>query len=114
MGDDAERHVLRVRVTRQRGDEKRERIDRRDKTALRRRRRRPAESGVRREHRQQRQADADVLCRDDHATNPAWQRTAATERLGVDPVELDGGHSPMLSRPAELSDVLDGLARSTN
>jgi pimeloyl-ACP methyl ester carboxylesterase len=54
-----------------------------------------------------------IACRGDHATNPAWQRTVAVERLGVDPVELEGGHSPMLSRPAELSDVLDRLARST-
>ena len=53
-----------------------------------------------------------VACRDDHATNPAWQRQAARERLGVEAVELDGGHSPMLSRPAELAAVLDGLARS--
>lgn len=51
-----------------------------------------------------------VACRDDHATNPAWQLQAATERLGVEPVILDGGHSPMLSRPAELAEVLDRLA----
>jgi pimeloyl-ACP methyl ester carboxylesterase len=51
-----------------------------------------------------------IACRDDHATNPAWQLTASRERLGVEPVELDGGHSPMLSRPAELAEVLDGLA----
>jgi hypothetical protein len=29
--------------------------------------------------------------------------------LGVEPVELDGGHSPFLSRPAELADVLVSL-----
>jgi hypothetical protein len=29
--------------------------------------------------------------------------------LGVEPVELDGGHSPFLSRPAELADVLASL-----
>ncbi len=52
-----------------------------------------------------------LACRDDHATNPAWQRQVAAERLGVTAVELDGGHSPMLSRPAELSEVLDRLAR---
>jgi hypothetical protein len=28
------------------------------------------------------------------------------ELLGVEPIELDGGHSPFLSRPRELSDVL--------
>ena len=46
-----------------------------------------------------------IACRDDHATNPAWQEPAARERLGVDAVALDGGHSPMLSRPAELAQV---------
>jgi pimeloyl-ACP methyl ester carboxylesterase len=51
-----------------------------------------------------------VACRDDHATNPAWQLLAARERLGVEPVILDGGHSPMLSRAAELAEVLDRLA----
>lgn len=53
-----------------------------------------------------------VACRDDHATNPAWQLRAARERLGVEPVVLDGGHSPMVSRPAEFAEVLDRLARS--
>jgi pimeloyl-ACP methyl ester carboxylesterase len=53
-----------------------------------------------------------VACRDDHATNPAWQLQAARERLGVEPVVLDGGHSPMVSRPAEFAEVLDRLARS--
>jgi pimeloyl-ACP methyl ester carboxylesterase len=53
-----------------------------------------------------------ISCRDDRATNPDWERSAARDRLGVEPVELDGGHSPMLSRPAELAEVLDRLARS--
>lgn len=53
-----------------------------------------------------------IACRDDHATNPAWQLGEAAQRLGVQPVVLDGGHSPMLSRPAELADVLDRLAGS--
>jgi pimeloyl-ACP methyl ester carboxylesterase len=51
-----------------------------------------------------------VLCRDDGAVRPAWSRHAARERLGVEPIELDGGHSPMLARPGELADVLAGLA----
>ncbi len=52
-----------------------------------------------------------IVCRDDHASNPEWGRTAARERLGVTATEIDGGHSPMLSRPAELAIVLDGLIR---
>jgi pimeloyl-ACP methyl ester carboxylesterase len=51
-----------------------------------------------------------IVCRDDRAINPAWVRTAARERLGVDAIELGGGHSPFLTRPAELAQVLDGLA----
>jgi pimeloyl-ACP methyl ester carboxylesterase len=50
-----------------------------------------------------------ILCRDDRAVNPAWGRIAARERLGVEAVELDGSHSPFLTRPAELADVIDSL-----
>ena len=53
-----------------------------------------------------------IACRDDHAMNPAWQRRAASERLGVEAVEIDGGHTPMLSRPAELAQLIDTLARA--
>jgi pimeloyl-ACP methyl ester carboxylesterase len=51
-----------------------------------------------------------VLCRADRATNPEWQRRAARERLGVEAVELDSGHSPMVSRPEELAEALDRCA----
>jgi hypothetical protein len=37
---------------------------------------------------------------------PAWSRRVARERLGVESVELPGGHSPFLSRPAELAAAL--------
>lgn len=50
-----------------------------------------------------------IVCREDRAINPEWVRTAARERLGVDAIELAGGHSPFLSRPSELARVLDGL-----
>ena len=39
--------------------------------------------------------------------NPAWSRRAAAERLGVGPIELPGGHSPYLARPAAVADVLE-------
>lgn len=52
-----------------------------------------------------------VLCRADRVVNPAWSRRAARDGLDVEPVELDGGHSPFLSRPAELADVLLAVAR---
>ena len=52
-----------------------------------------------------------IVCRDDHAANPDWGRQAARERLGVTAIEIDGGHSPMLSRPTELAAVLDDIVR---
>ena len=51
-----------------------------------------------------------VLCADDRIVSPDWSRAAARERLGVEPVELPGGHSPFLSRPAALAELLAGLA----
>lgn len=54
-------------------------------------------------------AASSIVCRDDRAINPAWVRAAAKERLGVEPIELEGGHSPFLTRPAELARILDAL-----
>jgi hypothetical protein len=50
-----------------------------------------------------------LLARDDHAVSPEWSRRAARERLGVEPVELPGGHSPTMARPAELAAALAAL-----
>ena len=50
-----------------------------------------------------------IVCRDDRAINPACVRAAARERLGVEAVELSGGHSPFLTRPVELALALDQL-----
>ncbi len=52
-----------------------------------------------------------ILCRDDRAVNAEWARSAARERLGVEAIEMEGGHSPFLTRPAELAPILDGLVR---
>lgn len=49
---------------------------------------------------------ASVVCRDDRVVNPAWAERIARDRLGVEPVLLGGGHSPMLARPDALADVL--------
>lgn len=46
-----------------------------------------------------------VVCGEDLVVNPAWSRRVA-RRIGADIVELPGGHSPMLSRPSALGDVL--------
>ena len=50
-----------------------------------------------------------ILCRDDLAILPEWSRRTAREQLGVEPLELDGDHSPFLSRPAALAEMLAGL-----
>ena len=47
-----------------------------------------------------------VVCSDDRVINPSWGRTVSKERLGVDALELPGGHSPWLSQPAEVARVL--------
>jgi pimeloyl-ACP methyl ester carboxylesterase len=50
-----------------------------------------------------------VLCTHDKAIAPKWSRHVAQERLGVEAIELPGGHSPMLSRPRDLAGVLNRL-----
>jgi pimeloyl-ACP methyl ester carboxylesterase len=47
-----------------------------------------------------------IVCADDRTVQPEWSRRAARERLGVEPIELPGGHCPYVSRPAELARVL--------
>lgn len=50
-----------------------------------------------------------ILCTEDKPIAPEWARQVARERLGVEAIELPGGHSPMLSRPRPLAEILDGL-----
>ena len=51
-----------------------------------------------------------IVCAHDAVIRPEWQRYAARDVLGVQPIELEAGHSPMLERPRELAVLLDGLA----
>jgi pimeloyl-ACP methyl ester carboxylesterase len=51
-----------------------------------------------------------IGCSEDRLVNPEWSRRAARERLGVEPIGLPGGHSPLLSRPEELARLLDDVA----
>ncbi|UMP00322.1 alpha/beta fold hydrolase [Amycolatopsis sp. EV170708-02-1] len=44
----------------------------------------------------------------DRALRPEWLRRAARERLGVTAVEIDAGHCPHMSRPAEICGILTG------
>jgi alpha/beta hydrolase family protein len=50
-----------------------------------------------------------IVCTRDGAIRPDWQRHLARDVLGVEPLELDSGHSPMVERPRELAALLDGL-----
>ena len=52
-----------------------------------------------------------IVCKRDAAVRPDWQRRVAHERLGIEAVELDAGHSPMLTHPRELAALLDLCAR---
>ncbi len=47
-----------------------------------------------------------IVCANDRTATPGWARRAARERLGVEPIELPGGHCPMLARPRQLAEVL--------
>jgi Alpha/beta hydrolase family len=53
-----------------------------------------------------------VCCSKDRWVPPEQARQMAGAQLGATPVELPGSHSPFLSRPAELAEVLHRLAVS--
>jgi pimeloyl-ACP methyl ester carboxylesterase len=48
-----------------------------------------------------------LLCRNDRLFPAAWTRRVVKDRLGVAPDEIDSGHCPALSRPAELAARLE-------
>lgn len=51
-----------------------------------------------------------IVCEDDQMLRPEWSRQNARERLVADIIELPGAHSPFLSRPSVLADVLLRIA----
>lgn len=54
-----------------------------------------------------------VLCTRDAAIPPDFQRVMARDRLGIEPIEFAAGHSPFLSSPEQLADVLTAQAART-
>jgi len=50
-----------------------------------------------------------ILCRDDRFFTAGWLRQVARDRLGADPDELDSGHTPALSHPVQLVDMLESF-----
>ena len=53
---------------------------------------------------------ASIVTLRDRAIRPDWQAWMAREALGVEPLELDAGHSPFLTHPVELADLLESVA----
>jgi len=53
-----------------------------------------------------------IVCAEDRTFNPRWSRGASRRLLGVEPIEIPGGHCPFLSRPDLLAAELAGLAAS--
>jgi pimeloyl-ACP methyl ester carboxylesterase len=51
-----------------------------------------------------------ILCREDRTLRPDFWRERVRKQLGIDPIELAGGHCPHVSRPRELADVLSELS----
>jgi pimeloyl-ACP methyl ester carboxylesterase len=51
-----------------------------------------------------------IYAADDELFEPAWERFMARELLGVEPIEIPGGHFPMAEDPDGLGDLLDRLA----
>jgi hypothetical protein len=49
---------------------------------------------------------------DDRLFPAPFLRRVARERLGITPDEIDGGHTPALSRPKELADRLEAYRLS--
>ena len=52
-----------------------------------------------------------VYASEDEFFEPDWERFMARELLGVEPIEIPGGHFPMVEDPEGLADLLDLLAR---
>ena len=51
-----------------------------------------------------------LICRDDRLFPVGFLRRITRERLGIATDEIDGGHTPALSRPNELADRLEAYA----
>ena len=47
-----------------------------------------------------------IVCVDDRIISPVWSKYAARKRLGVEAIEIPGGHYPHISHPVQLAEVL--------
>jgi pimeloyl-ACP methyl ester carboxylesterase len=55
-----------------------------------------------------------IYAAEDELFEPDWERFMARELLGVEPIELPGGHFPMAEDPAALAELLDRVARGSH
>ena len=53
-----------------------------------------------------------VLCRNDRFFPADWLRGIVRERLHIDPDEIDSGHTPALSHPTELVELMESYVNS--
>lgn len=51
-----------------------------------------------------------VVCSDDRFLSPEWSKRVAHDRLDAELIELLGSHSPLLSRPESVAEVLLRIA----
>ncbi|WP_457964808.1 alpha/beta hydrolase [Arthrobacter sp. D1-29] len=52
-----------------------------------------------------------ILCRDDRFFPPSFMRRQIHERLGIEPLEIPGGHYATLGHPYAVAAALDGFAQ---
>jgi pimeloyl-ACP methyl ester carboxylesterase len=52
-----------------------------------------------------------VYAAEDEFFQPDWERFMARQLLGVEPIEIPGGHFPMAEDPDGLAELLDRLPR---
>jgi pimeloyl-ACP methyl ester carboxylesterase len=52
-----------------------------------------------------------ISCTAERVIDPDWFEKAARERLQAEPIRIEAGHCPHVSRPAELAEILDSLAQ---
>jgi pimeloyl-ACP methyl ester carboxylesterase len=50
-----------------------------------------------------------IYATDDEFFEPDWERFMARELLDVEPIEIPGGHFPMVEDPDRLAELLDRL-----
>jgi pimeloyl-ACP methyl ester carboxylesterase len=53
-----------------------------------------------------------IIALEDSQLGVEWARRAARERLGTTAIEIPGNHMPILSRPAQVAELIDEAARS--